>query len=162
MTIYRLRVRGVPAPKGSLKCVGRGTRHQLIEDDKTGARRRWRKTLTEAARQLAGRLPDGGEAGVLVGVLVLLERPAAAAKRALPTTRSAGDCDKHLRMSMDSLDSAEVFADDSRVVLAIAAKAYATGPPGAVVYVAPIGTRPGAILDAMLADAPELHPQTLI
>ena len=162
MTIYRLRVTGVPAPKGSLKCVGRGARHQLIEDDKTGARRRWRKTLTEAARQLAGRLPDGGEAGVLVGVLTLVERPASAAKRALPTTRSAGDCDKHLRMSMDCLDAGDVYVDDSRVVLAIAAKAYANGPPGAIVYVAPIGADPRQILDLMLVAAPELHPQTLI
>ena len=78
MTIYRLRVEGVPAPKGSLKCVGRGARHQLVEDDDGGTKRRWRKTLTEAAQQLAGRLPNGGDAGVLVGVLILEERPPSA------------------------------------------------------------------------------------
>jgi Holliday junction resolvase RusA-like endonuclease len=157
--ILQLRVAGIPQPKGSMKCVGRGGgRHQLVEDDKTGERRRWRKTLTEAAQQLAGRLPDSGDAGVIVGVLALVPRPASAARRALPTTRSAGDADKLFRAVGDALDQAGVYTDDSRIVLALSAKAYAPdGTPGAIIWVAPVGTRPGRILDLMLDFAPALR-----
>lgn len=158
MSIWRLRVDGTPAPKGSLKCIGgRGPiKHQLIEDDKTGDRKVWREKLTAAARALAGKLPDQGDAGVIVGVLALVERPASAARRLLPTTRSAGDSDKHARMTLDALDDADVFRDDSRVVLVLAAKAYADDRAGAVIYVAPLGEDPHRILTAMLTAAPAL------
>lgn len=165
MTIWRLKVDGHPAPKGSLRCVGgRGrVKHQLIEEDSAGNRERWRATLTAAAAGLADRLPNQGQDGVIVGYLALVERPASAPTRPLPTTRSAGDVDKHLRMGLDSLDDAQVFYDDSRVVLAIAAKAYATSSPGAIVYIAPIDEDPHRILSAILNTAPELSgPATLI
>lgn len=160
MTIHRLRVEGTPAPKGSLKCIGgRGPiKHQLIEDDKTGDRAAWRTRLASAASQLAGKLPDNGDAGVIVGVLALVARPASAARRNLPTTRSAGDVDKHARMTLDALDDGGVFSDDSRVVLVIAGKAFTDAKPGAVVYVAPISDDPHRILTAMLQAAPALQP----
>ena len=164
MTVWRLRVNGTPAPKGSLKCIGgRGpVRHQLIEDDKTGDRKAWREKLATAARALAGKLPDRGDAGVIVGVLALVERPASAARRTLPTTRSAGDVDKHARMTLDALDDADVFRDDSRVVLVISAKAFAAEgtPTGAIVYVAPITEDPHRILTAILTAAPALTGTT--
>ena len=157
MPIWRLRVDGHPAPKGSLKCVGHGGRHQLIEDDANKTRSAWRSKLTAAATALADRLPNQGDDGVIIGVLVLLNRPAAAATRPLPGRRSAGDVDKHLRMTLDALDDAGLYADDSRVCLTLAAKAYTDdGRPGAVVYVAPIGEDPHRILTAMLTAAPAL------
>ncbi len=157
MTIYRLRVAGVPAPKGSLKCVGRGARHQLIEDDKTGARRRWRKTLTEAAQQLAGRLPAPLDGPIAVGVLFVLPRPRAS-RRQLPTARSAGDLDKLLRMVADVLTCADVIVDDSRIILTIPAKVYETEgrPPGVVIYVTDDPNPHARILSAVLDAAPEL------
>ncbi len=161
MTVWALRVEGRPAPKGSMKCIGARGRlhHQLVESDDGGHGRRWRKTLTEAAALLAGKLEDGGEGGVIVGVLTLLERPAAARNRPLPTTRNTGDTDKHLRQVLDAGTGAGVYFDDSRVILTIAAKVYAdTGPPGAIVYVAPVGEDPRRVLGAMLAAAPALHP----
>lgn len=158
--IYSLRVDGDPAPKGSMKCIGgRGkVKHQLIEDDSTGARRVWRKRLTSAAAGLAGLLPDQGEGGVIVGVVALVKRPPSAPRsRTLPTTRSAGDADKHARMTLDALDDAGVYVDDSRVVLEMAGKAYADhGPTGAVIYVGSVGDDPHAILSAMLRTAPAL------
>lgn len=159
MTIWRLRVDGYPQPKGSMKCIGRRgpTGHQLIEDDKTGAKKAWRDTLTDAARLLAGKLPNQGDAGVIVGVLALVPRPASARRRPLPTTRSSGDVDKLLRAVADPLDTADVYIDDSRIVLAIPAKVYADdGRPGAIVWVAPVGTDPHQILQLMLAAAPAL------
>ena len=160
MTVWRLKVTGTPAPKGSMKCIGgRGpVKHQLIEDDKTGDRKVWRERLTAAARGLADRLPDRGEHGVIVGLLVLVERPASAPRRALPSTRSAGDLDKHARMTLDALDDADVFTDDSRVCFLISAKAFADdGPPGAIVYVAPIGEDPRQMITAIQAAAPALR-----
>ena len=166
MSVWRVRVQGTPAPKGSLQCIGaRGKiKHQLIEDDKTGDRAAWRARLTAAASELAGRLPDRGDAGVIVGVLVLVERPPSTPRgRALPVTRSAGDVDKHARMTLDALDDAQVFGDDSRVALVLAAKAFTVGAPGAVVYVAPIGEDPRRILEAMLTESPALTgPTTLV
>lgn len=159
MTIWRLRVDGEPQTKGSVKCIGgRGPiKHALIEDDKTGARALWRAKLAEAAQLLAGKLPDNGDDGVIVGLLALVERPASARGRSLPARRSSGDTDKHLRMTFDALDDAEVYGDDSRICLTLGAKAYADdGRPGAIVYVAPIGEDPHRILTAMLTVAPAL------
>lgn len=159
MTVWRLRVDGTPAPKGSMRCIGaRGkVKHQLIEDDKTGDRKAWRTKLSTAARALTDKLEDQGDAGVIVGVLALVERPPSAARRPLPTSRAAGDVDKHARMTLDALDDADVFRDDSRVCLVIAAKAYTDdGRTGAIVYVAPIGENPHRILTAILNAVPAL------
>lgn len=162
MTIYRLRVAGVPAPKGSLKCVGRGARHQLIEDDDGGGKRRWRKTLTEAAQGLAERIgrPLGEEGqAITLAALVVVPRPKAAARRQLPTTRSAGDLDKLFRMLADALVDGGVMADDSRMVAIQAVKVYETAerPTGVVLYVTDSPNPHQRILTAVLDAAPELR-----
>ena len=147
-----------PQPKGSMKCIGGRGRvaHQLIEDDKTGSRKIWRARVTEAATQLAGNYEPGTP--LVVGLLALFERTAAAKKRAFPTTRSVGDTDKLARMLLDALDDADVYDDDSRVVLLLSMKAYAPRP-GAVVYVAPYapGVAP-AILGAIETTATSFEP----
>lgn len=155
-TIHRLTITGhTPQTKGSMKCIGARGRiaHQLIEDDKTGDRKKWRALVTDAARQLAGNYEPN--TALVVGLLALVERPASAAKRVHPTTRSSGDIDKHLRMLADALDDAGVYDDDSRIVTVIARKAY-SARAGAVIYIAPEDD-PAAvtILHAIIAATPE-------
>lgn len=136
-TIHRLTITGhTPQTKGSMKCIGARGRigHQLIEDDKTGDRKKWRARVTEAARQLADNYEPGTP--LVIGLLSLVTRPASASKRPHPVTRSSGDVDKLARMILDALDDAQVYDDDSRVILLLSGKAYAA-KPGAVVYVAP-------------------------
>lgn len=154
-TIHRLTITGhTPQTKGSMKCIGRGRiAHQLIEDDKTGDRKKWRARVTEAARQLAGQYEPN--TALVVGLLALVERPASAAKRPHPTTRSSGDTDKHLRMLLDALDDAGVYDDDSRIVTVIARKAYAARA-GAVIYIAPEDDAAAVtILNAIITATPE-------
>lgn len=160
MTVYRLTTYGDPQPKGSMKCIGgRGpVKHQLIEDDKTGARKTWRSHLTAAAEALAQRLGEPLDGPVTVGALFFLDRPPSNRSYA-PITRTSGDVDKHLRMVLDSLTDAAVLVDDSRVTFTLGGMAWALDRrPGAIVYVARSGPGiPGRILNAMLTEAPELE-----
>lgn len=168
MTIYRLTTYGTPAPKGSLKCIGaRGPiKHQLIEDDKTGARKTWRNHLTTAAQGLADRLgePLGQNgAAVAIGALFVLPRPKSATKRLLPTTRSGGDLDKFCRMACDALVDGGVIVDDSRIALLLSMKVYEvpTRQPGLVLYVTDESDPHERILRALLKSAPELREMNL-
>lgn len=114
---------GDPAPKGSLKCVGRNGRHQLIEDNpKTKA---WRERIAAAGRLAAARHGqiDGP---IIVDATFTIERPASvpASKRPWPVTRSAGDVDKLLRLILDGLDDGGLYGDDAQIVTATACKCY--------------------------------------
>ena len=164
MTVWRLKVTGPPAPKGSMKCIGgRGPgKPQLLEDAKTGDRKVWRERLTAAARGLASRLPEPlGQDGaaVAMGALFVLPRPRSAASRPLPTTRSGGDLDKLRRMLGDALDSAEVDVDASRIALVQAAKVYETPGrhAGVHAYITDEHDPSQRILQALLEAAPELR-----
>lgn len=150
-----VKVYGQPAPKGSLKCVGRGGRHQLIEDNKrTG---QWRETVAYGGRRLKITPPIDGPIGVEVTITV--ERPAShyrsgrnahllrAGAPAYPTTRTSHDVDKLARLVLDALQDAHVLADDARVVELVARKTYPDSPgmpdrldrAGAVLRIYPIG-----------------------
>lgn len=137
--MYKLTVHGLPAPKGSMKCIGaRGhIKHQLIEDDKTGARKTWRDQVTAAGRVLRSHIGHTITGPFGIAALFTVERPTTAARRLLPSTRSAGDIDKLLRMILDGLDDADVFSDDSRCVITLPGKVFpAPGrPPGVQIWI---------------------------
>lgn len=160
MTIYRLTTYGDPQTKGSMKCIGgRGPiKHQLIEDDKTGARKTWRTHLTAAAEGLAERLEEPLAGPVTVGLIAWMQRPKSN-RQIAPITRTTGDIDKHARMLLDSLTDAGVWVDDSRVTVLLTGKAWAESRrSGITVYVA--RSSPGIpirVLEAMLTEAPELQ-----
>lgn len=127
VTIY-----GQPATKGSLKCVGRGGRHQLIEDDKPGTRRVWRARVAHAAAAIlshTGR-PFSGPVGV--GLEFTISRPKSAPKsRIWPVTRSSGDLDKLARLALDAITDAGLWADDSQCCQLHCTKRY-MGAEGAL------------------------------
>jgi Holliday junction resolvase RusA-like endonuclease len=131
-------VYGDPAPKGSLKCVGRGTRHQLVENNHRTAP--WRERVSRGAR----RLSVSGLSGPLgVELTLTIGRPpshylvdgvtlSAAGRRApYPSARSrglGGDVDKLARTILDALEDADVLLDDAQVVELTARKSYPDGP----------------------------------
>lgn len=137
-------VPGDPQPKGSLRCVGRpGGRHQLIEDDKTGARKQWRHKVAAAAALLLERHPaiDGTITGpVTVGITFVLSPPKTRPKsRWAPSVKP--DVDKLSRMILDALVDGHLIADDALVIGLSAEKQYApcqtASVPGALITVQP-------------------------
>jgi crossover junction endodeoxyribonuclease RusA len=126
--ILTLDVRGIPAPKGSLKHVGNG---RLVEQVK--AARPWMTKVRAAALDAAatcGWVHDGR--AVRVTVELVVPRPKTV-RRPLPVTRSSADLDKHCRAVLDALTTDKrhglpgVLTDDSTVVDLIATKRYPSG-----------------------------------
>lgn len=129
-------VYGPPAPKGSLKCVGRGTRHQLVENSpRTGP---WRDRVVAGSRRLT---VSGISGPVGVEVTLTVDRPtshyrvggelsAEGLRRPYPHKRSqgiGGDVDKLARVILDALEDAGTLADDSQVVELVARKTFHDG-----------------------------------
>lgn len=150
-------VTGYPAPKGSMKCIGkRGkVKHQLVEDVRVG-QRNWRNRVVRAAA--ATGVTAGPGQPVSVDVTFTLDRPAShrgtgrnrdivkAKAPTYPTGQSTNDLDKMVRLIGDALQEAELLVDDAQVVDWRARKRYVDGPdpgpmkiPGALIRVRPIG-----------------------
>ena len=111
---------GTPVPKGSMKCIGRGGRHQLVEDNPRTTP--WRRRIASLVRsrvtsEAAPRQP------LAVDLLFTVPRPKSV-RAAHPVTRSAGDLDKLVRLALDALQDTALLPDDAQVVELHAWKAY--------------------------------------
>lgn len=152
-----LTVTGDPAPKGSLKCVGRNGHHQLVEDNPhTNG---WRKLVAATADNVDDRARPAYLDPVGVEVTLTLERPAShygtgrnsgtvkASAPTHPTALRTGDVDKLARTILDALEDSGVLCNDAQVVELTARKAWTDCPttpdtrhvPGAIIRVYPIG-----------------------
>lgn len=139
---WSISIPGTPAPKGSLKCVGRrGKRAHVVVEDNANTDP-WRQTVaTWCRKHNPGTVQKGDALGVEITFTV--PRPAShyrtrrnptigvternglrASAPAHPTTRTAGDVDKLVRLILDALQDATVIPDDSAVVELAARKAY--------------------------------------
>lgn len=131
-------VYGRPAPKGSLKCIGRGGRHQLVEDAKRT--KPWRERVAAGARRLT---VSGLSGPIGLEVTLTVDRPAnhygtgrnaarlKASAPAYPARRSVGiggDVDKLARTILDALEDAGTLTDDAQVIELTARKTYPDGP----------------------------------
>lgn len=140
-----IKVLGVPAAKGSMKCIGSvgGRHHQLVEQNAKKIKP-WRDLVTQAGkRALAkhGQL-DGP---IIIEAVFTVPRPVSVplAKREWPITRSSGDGDKALRLILDALDDAGLYGDDAQIVTGTFTKCYPDTPgvpdrldrPGAVIRI---------------------------
>ena len=156
-----LTIAGTPVGKGSLKCVGRGGRHQLVEDNPATAG--WRGAIALSAdvevadetRRATRHEPLGVEitstvprptvhysvrGGVRTGDL----KPSAPR---YPATRGTGDVDKLARLVLDALQDSDLLVDDAQVVEVLSRKAYpddgvtldALTHPGVRIRIYPIG-----------------------
>ena len=149
---------GHPAPKGSLKCVGQGGKHSLIEDNKRT--KPWRdKVATLVRSQLATvSEPADPHQAIDVELTLTLPRPPAhygtgrnaskvkPSSPAHPTGHRAGDVDKLARTVLDALQDAGVVADDSQIVELLVRKCYPDAEvpdsldyPGARIRITPHG-----------------------
>jgi Holliday junction resolvase RusA-like endonuclease len=129
-------VYGPPAPKGSMKCIGRGGRHQLV--DNSTRTKPWRERVAAGAR----RLTISGLSGPLgVEVTLTVDRPtshyrvngqlsAEGRRRPWPSRKSSGvggDVDKLARTVLDALEDSGVLLDDAQVVELIVRKTFRDG-----------------------------------
>ena len=144
-----IKVYGRPAPKGSMKCVGRrGRRAHVIVEELGPSIERWRDRLAPACQKLL--TAHGGPlAGPLtVEVTFTLARPTTVplTARPWPSVRN-GDVDKLARTILDALQANGVITDDAQVCELTARKCYPDTPgcpdrldrPGAIIRVYPIG-----------------------
>jgi Holliday junction resolvase RusA-like endonuclease len=131
-----LTVYGRPAPKGSMRSLGKG---RMVESNINVTP--WRAAICAEALAQPVRHLDGA---LLVRVTLTVPKPKSTRDRA-PITRSSGDVDKHLRCVLDALQDADLIADDARVVSASVNKVWpgtsfdALDTPGAVITVQEVG-----------------------
>lgn len=132
--MWAVKVTGLPAPKGSMKCIGkRGkVRHALIEDAGP-SQREWRARVQLAGEHLLPGIGETLDGPVSVEVTFTLPRPASARGRVWPHLKAngktaGGDLDKLVRLILDAFTDARVWTDDSRVVEITARKAYPDTP----------------------------------
>lgn len=133
-------VHGIPASKGSMRCIGSGGRHQLIPDNRPAL-----KSWTGQIVRIAGLwLAKGGQqvtGPVEVTVTFTVPRPKSVNPATRPWPERRGlDLDKAVRALLDALQPT-VIADDAQVVRLTATKTYPDTPncpdrldqPGAVI-----------------------------
>jgi len=150
---------GTPVGKGSLKCVGRSGRHQLVEDNP--ATSDWRAEIVRNVEGIVAGL-DALHAEhhepIGVEITTTLRRPDSHYGRGsgagivklsapyYPTALRTGDVDKLARLVLDALQDADVLDDDAQVVEVLSRKAYVDDPstpdalthPGVRIRVYPI------------------------
>lgn len=134
MTAVVLTVYGTPAPKGSMRSLGKGV---MVDSNAHVAP--WRSMIAQAVLAQPVRDLDGP---LSVELTVTVRRPGRASKaKDQPITRASGDVDKHVRCVLDALQDAALIVDDSRVISVRALKTYpgesldALDQPGAVICV---------------------------
>lgn len=129
--MLQIEVEGSPASQGSHAII-----HGRIVQVNSAKHKTWRNAVAFAALEA---LPEGWtplDEAVEVIVTFYLQRPESARSRKYPTV--APDCDKLARAVLDSLTTAGVYVDDSRVVRLTAIKRYADDRrPGALIRVIP-------------------------
>lgn len=128
--MWTVRVQGLPAPKGSMKCVGgRGkVKHQLIADNEAAAKP-WRDRVEFAGQQMLTAIGEPLDGPLTVEICFTVPKPPSVpVSRLWPITRSAGDVDKLARLVLDALDASGLFHDDSQVVELTLRKAYPHTP----------------------------------
>ena len=149
MTGLNIEVVGTPAPQGSKRHVGRGI---MVESSKLV--RPWREAVKHAALTALALGPED-EQGMAwreafpfdrdpVRVVITFQMPRPRAhygsdgitlRRTAPVfSASRPDVDKLVRSTFDALEDACVFRD-SQVASVVAAKRYADGAPGAVIFI---------------------------
>jgi Holliday junction resolvase RusA-like endonuclease len=137
--VITIEVRGLPAPQGSKRHVGRGI---MVESSRAVGP--WREAVRAETQRVMQRLPmfpsllDGP---VALEITFRLPRPkghygtgrnAAQLKPSAPNFPSGRpDLDKLLRALLDGLTAGGAWADDSQVVNLAAWKLY--GPPGVLI-----------------------------
>lgn len=162
-----LTVPGLPAPKGSLKCIGGrgGKGHVLIEDNPRT--KTWRTTISNLvgrALRTQGHPTPVHHQPVGAEITFTLDRPKTHFRTGAnahllrddapswPISHATGDLDKLLRLVLDALQDAKVLPDDCQVVEVATSKHYARGRavdgsdvlpwPGVVVRLYPMGNDP--------------------
>lgn len=139
-----IKIYGMPAPKGSMKCVGqRGRRrHVVVPDDPPGLEK-WHRKIMKAGK-LAVEKYEPMSGPIAVALTFTFDRPASTTVtgRPWPVTRVDGrDVDKLARAVLDALDDAGLYGDDSQIVTVTSTKTF-PDTPGATDRL----DRPGVII----------------
>lgn len=148
-----LRIKGVPAPQGSMTCVGGGARNGArihnVQPSNKPELHAWRAKVAAAAKRVVDEYGFVFVAHdpVRVEITFTFDRPKSVT-RDWPSV--APDVDKLCRAILDALTQGEIWADDGQCVDMHAVKAY----PGwtAVPHPEDVLDVPGVVI--RLSDAP--------
>lgn len=122
MSAFSLFVRGVPAPKGSMRAfMPKGHRVPIVTSGRSAPARAWQAAVTSALQERWEGPPLEGPVVVILD-FQLLKPPSAPKKRLYPTVKP--DVDKCARAVLDAMTKV-VFRDDAQVVDLHAFKSYA-------------------------------------
>ena len=132
--MWAVKAYGLPRPKGSWKCVGRGGTHRLVEQRPAGD---WRRIVVDAGKLLSAHIGRRLDGPLTVELVFTVPLPKSVKPEARPWPALAGgvgDIDKLARSVLDSLTDAGVWTDDGQIVDLHAVKAYPHSPhPDAMV-----------------------------
>ena len=137
-------VRGMPAPQGSKRFVGRAGSGRGILIESSAKVRPWRQDVRAAALEARGDAPpiDGP---VRCTMTFTLPKPISAPRRRRSWPCRKPDLSKLVRSTEDALVEAGVLVDDARIVELLAIKTYPNDPLsdaldscGVVIRVVPI------------------------
>lgn len=147
---WAVKVYGSPAPKGSMKCIGRRGKaaHNLINN--SPGTEAWQTVVAGAARVLKDHHgiaePLEGPLGAQVTFTVARPKSIKPAARPWPhltpgkVIDGGGDIDKLLRTVFDGLEEAGLIRNDAQICVTSAAKVYADSDLPDVLH------RPGAFI----------------
>lgn len=123
----RIEVRGIPAPQGSKKLVGRDGKGRGILVESSAKVKPWRQAVQYAAFDARQReKPLTGPLHVRMDFVLPKPKSAPKRKRTYPATRP--DLSKLVRSTEDALTDAGVWLDDAQVVGITASKSYPNEP----------------------------------
>lgn len=115
--VFRLTVRGTPAPQGSKKYVGQTKTGRGILVESSAKVRPWRQDVKAAALDLIERTGMAPiDAPVIVRMIFTLPKPASAPKRRRTYPMRTPDLSKLARSTEDALTEAGIWRDDARVI----------------------------------------------
>lgn len=153
---WAVRVYGTPVAQGSMKCVGRNGRHQLV-DTKAKLLKSWREAVSDAGQRLmAHHDAQPLDKAVGIDITFTVARPKSVKpesrvwpfKKAARTADGGGDLDKLIRAVGDAL-STITYLDDAQICELHVYKAYPDSPapntldrPGAQIRVYPLDDEP--------------------
>lgn len=117
--VFRLTVRGTPAPQGSKKYVGQTKTGRGILVESSAKVRPWRQDVKAAAEDQLGLaryavIPMDGP--IIVRMVFTLPKPTSAPKRRRTWPMRTPDLSKLARSTEDALTEAGLWTDDARVV----------------------------------------------
>ena len=145
--MYRFVALGKPKTQGSTcAMIHRRTGTPMVRQEAETELKRWRKSITVAARTSPKRPEKPIQGGVRVEARFHILKPKSNTDAMASTRNTTGDLDKLLRALLDGISDAGWWNDDAQVVEINATKVWSFRNDGVEVHVVPLEQHQGTSL----------------